>query len=67
MTVIAMVLHKSYMTRFSTLISCYANVFSFILIFTNNWLPYCAMAFRIVFVYWLSHKKLEINNNNNLF
>jgi len=27
-------------------------VFSFILMFINNWSPYCAMA---LFVYWLRH------------
>jgi len=33
-----------------TLINYFAIVFSFILISTDNWFPYCAMAHSIVFV-----------------
>jgi len=50
----AIVLHQSYTTQchsLFTLISYYAIVFSFILMFTDNWSPYCAMALCIALVY----------------
>jgi len=50
----AMFVHQSYMTQchsLFTLISNYAIVFSFALMFTDSWLTYCAMAFCITAVY----------------
>jgi len=44
-----------------TLISYFAIVFSFILMFTDDWCPYCTMAFCIVSVFWLSPMKQQIN------
>jgi len=56
---IAMALHQSYVTQWHsfTLISCYAIVFSFILMFTDNWFRFCMMALCIVSVYLLNHMK----------
>jgi len=39
------------------LINYYAIVLSFMLIFTDNWFPYCAMALYIVSTYQMSHMK----------
>jgi len=50
----SMVLHQSYMTQYHslfTLISCYAIVFSFAVMFTDGWFTYCGMAFCIASAY----------------
>jgi len=39
------------------LINYYAIVLSFMLIFTDNWFPYCAMTLYIVSTYKMSHMK----------
>jgi len=50
----AMVFHEAYVTQWQslfTLISSLAIAFSFILIFTENWLLLCTIAFCIVSIY----------------
>jgi len=50
----AMVFHQSYMTQHHslfTLICYYVIIFSFVLMFTDGWFTYCAMAFCIAYVY----------------
>jgi len=55
-----MVFHQSYVTQWHSLfklISYIAIAWTFILIFTDNWFPYCAMALFLVSAYYLSHMK----------
>jgi len=54
------VFHQSYMTQphfLLKLIHYYVIVLSFILIFIDNWFPYCTMALCIVSAFYLSHMK----------
>jgi len=56
----AIVFHQSYVTQYHslfTLISYYALVFSFALMFTDGWFTWCVIAFRIASAYLLSHMK----------
>jgi len=49
-----MVLHQAYMTQchpLFTLISYYVILFSFTLLFTDNWFIYCAIALCVTSVY----------------
>jgi len=48
------VLHQSYRTQchsLFTLITYYGILFSFIIMFTDNWFTYCAMALCIISIY----------------
>jgi len=48
---------KILLLKENKLINYFAIFFSFSLMFTNNWFPYCAMALCIVSVYYLSQMK----------
>jgi len=53
-------LHQSYVTQWHfllKLISYFAIVFLFVLMFTDNRFPYCSMALPIASLSWLSHIK----------
>jgi len=43
--------HQSYMTQRHYVLSYYAVVFSFVLIFSDIWFPYCTMGLCIVSAY----------------
>jgi len=61
----ATVVHQSYMTQchaLFTLISYFAIAFSFIVTFTDNWFPCCAMALGLLFfISWVIWNNTSIN------